>query len=194
MPRPQGPPQRHPGQPQSAPPQPGPQGHPGHPQPRGPQPQAPREAPPQRSAREDAAAATDPFEQFRRKKQEAQQRREQQQQQQAAPAGADSTDPFEQFRRQKQQARERRDEMVEQAADNAEALEDLGWVDGLGPAGAPADPKLPKGFVRGRYERKAVDPSSLQRPAGYEATHLARPGEVETPEEDIQKPSGFQRF
>ena len=68
------------------------------------------------------------------------------------------------------------------------------WVDGLGPVGALKDPKLPRGFVRGRYEQRAIDPDSLDRPAGYEHTKLNKAKPDASADQPLQRPQGFQRF
>lgn len=111
------------------------------------------------------------------------------------PAGHD---PFEEFRRKKQ-AEEMHElgtnnEFMRQMAEQAE-LAELGWVEGLGPGGESHDPKLPQGYIRGRYQTKAVDPNQIQRPAGYEKTALRddeRPTRVS--KNELRKPGGFTKY
>lgn len=76
-------------------------------------------------------------------------------------------DDFEAFRKRKQQQKKAQ----AQAGKIDEQNKKLGWLEGLGPQG-PTNPKV-KGFVLGRYwSKKKVDPSTLQRPKGYESTEL----------------------
>lgn len=71
----------------------------------------------------------------------------------------------------------------------------MGWIEGIGPASEVHDPSKPRGFSRGRYERKAFDPNSIQRPAGYERTKLTREGASSSEAaKKAPKVQGFQRF
>ena len=100
-------------------------------------------------------------------------------------------DDFEAFRQRKMAAKKAKER---QAAD-PEAEARLGWVDGMGPKG-PTNPKV-KGFILGRYKRKKIDPSTLQRPKGYEKTQLADHEETSQDElEDRKGPEvkGFQKY
>lgn len=99
-------------------------------------------------------------------------------------------DDFEAFRQRKLAAKQA------EAHKDPEAEAKLGWVDGLGPKG-PTNPKI-KGFILGRYQRKKVDPSTLERPKGYESTALDQ-GDHHTPPEELEKRDGpdvkgFRRF
>lgn len=82
---------------------------------------------------------------------------------------------FDEFRKKKLEKKQE-----EKAADESGRLaasgKELGWIDGLGPAGGPRNPKV-KGFVLGRFQRKRIDPSTLERPKGYESTALGAGGE-----------------
>lgn len=101
-------------------------------------------------------------------------------------------DDFEAFR--KKQAEKKAAEQQAQAdqAKQEEAAAKMGWIDGLGPAG-PKNPKV-KGFVLGRYWPKKVDPSTLEKPKGYE-THMEH--HKATPPEDLEKrprPKNIQKY
>ncbi|MDF1665302.1 MAG: hypothetical protein P1V97_26305 [Planctomycetota bacterium] len=119
--------------------------------------------------------------------------------QRAAPAGSAAApdDPFEAFRRKKEQAKLDQQQQTHQAARAQEGLQNIGWVEGIGPASTePQDPNKPRGFSRGRYKRKAIDPSTLQRPAGFERTKLTKHGAADHSEaaKNARKIQGFQRF
>ncbi len=91
---------------------------------------------------------------------------------------------FEEFRRKRKEqaeAQAQAERLAQQPAANGEKLE---WVEGMGPAG-PRNPKV-KGFILGRFRRKRVDPSQLQRPKGYERTALGSP-EHDTADQEIEK-------
>lgn len=74
---------------------------------------------------------------------------------------------FEEFRKQKQAKADAAKKAKEGPAPLANG-KPAEWVDGFGPSG-PTNPKV-KGFMLGRYRKKRVDPSTLQRPENYEAT------------------------
>ena len=74
---------------------------------------------------------------------------------------------FEEFRKQKQakaDAKEKGPKPPEVLANGKPS----DWIDGFGPSG-PTNPKV-KGFMLGRYRKKKVDPSTLERPDNYERT------------------------
>lgn len=109
-------------------------------------------------------------------------------------------DDFEAFRQKKLQQKAQAEEARSEEARTDEAAKKMGWIDGLGPAG-PKNPKV-KGFVLGRFWPKKVDPSTLQKPKGFEAT--SQPGakgpgaeRPPTPKEELDKrprPKGIQRY
>jgi hypothetical protein len=83
---------------------------------------------------------------------------------------------FDEFRKKKIQQKKAKAEEAKRDDSPAANGEQLDWVDGMGPAG-PRNPKI-KGFMLGRYQRKRIDPRTLQRPEGYERTG-AGDGEIE---------------
>jgi hypothetical protein len=108
-------------------------------------------------------------------------------------------DPFEDFKKKKQE---------KDALKAAEAIADkqqkqLGWVEGLGPKGEP-DPTKPKGFVKGRFKAKPVNPEEVAklRPKSMQATRLTPPRDPETdeaaredlPPEEVRKPKKFRKW
>lgn len=88
-------------------------------------------------------------------------------------------DDFEAFRKRKKEQEEEKKkaaERAEKADQPAASGKPMDWVDGFGPTG-PKNPKI-KGFTLGRYRKKKVDPSTLERPDNYES--MARPAEVKS--------------
>ena len=101
-------------------------------------------------------------------------------------------DDFEAFRKKQQEKKQAEQQAQDDAAKIDEAAQKMGWIDGLGPSG-PKNPKV-KGFVLGRYWPKKVDPSTLEKPKGYE-THLEQ--HKPTPPEELEKrprPKGIQKY
>tara|TARA_B100000965_G_scaffold363750_1_gene346763 strand:+ start:393 stop:806 length:414 start_codon:yes stop_codon:yes gene_type:complete len=80
---------------------------------------------------------------------------------------------FEEFRKKKMQQKKQAADQKKREDELAANGEKLDFIDGFGPQG-PKNPKI-KGFVLGRYQRKRVDPRTLQRPENYERTHAAPP-------------------
>lgn len=91
---------------------------------------------------------------------------------------------FEEFRRKRKEQAEAQAQAERQAQQPAANGEKLEWVDGMGPVG-PRNPKV-KGFILGRFRRKRIDPSQLQRPKGYESTALGSP-EREGADQEIER-------
>lgn len=85
---------------------------------------------------------------------------------------------FEEFRKKKMQQKKQAAEQKKREAQPAANGKKLDFIDGFGPQG-PTNPKI-KGFVLGRYQRKRVDPRTLQRPDNYEATHAASPAQAKS--------------
>jgi hypothetical protein len=112
----------------------------------------------------------------------------------ADPKGAD---PFEAFKNKKKVAAAQNAEQIK----NDEAAKKLGWIDGIGPAGAKPEPGKPKGFVRGRYTKPPVNEAELQKlkPKKFDAGKFAKPKETPTdtselPPEEERRPGGFSKF
>jgi len=108
-------------------------------------------------------------------------------------------DPFEAFKAKKKQA----DRATVESARNDEAAKKLGWIDGIGPAETKAnDPKLPKGFVRGRYTKPQVKEEELKklRPKKFADDKFAKPKAKPTrPEEELppveeRRPDKFSKY
>lgn len=109
-------------------------------------------------------------------------------------------DDFEAFRQKQLQKKAQAEEARAEEARVEEAAKKMGWIDGLGPVG-PKNPKV-KGFVLGRFWPKKIDPSTLEKPKGYEST--TQPGakgpavdRPPTPKEELDKrprPRGIQRY
>ncbi|MGE0712166.1 MAG: hypothetical protein AB7N76_29765 [Planctomycetota bacterium] len=78
---------------------------------------------------------------------------------------------FNEFRKKKMEEKKQKEEEEQRATQPTASGQAPDWIDGMGPAG-PRNPKV-KGFVLGRYQRKRVDPSTLQRPEGYERTNMS---------------------
>lgn len=114
----------------------------------------------------------------------------------AASAAGGSNDPFEEFRRKKQKEKELAKLQANEVQRNEAAAAQMGWIEGIGPASnEPHDPNKPRGFTRGRYVTRDVDPNSIQRPAGFQSTKLAPDGSLEDNKPaQVQKPRNFQRF
>ena len=84
---------------------------------------------------------------------------------------AGQVDPFEAFKKKKvEEAKQKAD-----AARNEAAAKSSGWIDGIGPA-EKQDPTKPKGFVKGRYQKPAINKAELEqlRPE-IDPTRLAVP-------------------
>lgn len=92
-------------------------------------------------------------------------------------------DDFEAFRKKQQAKKEAEKAAAEDAAKQEEAAKKMGWIDGLGPAGVN-NPKV-KGFVLGRFRKKKIDPTTLEKPKGFESHRL---GEGVEPEDPAKKP------
>ena len=113
----------------------------------------------------------------------------------ADPKGVD---PFEAFKAKKANAAK---QSAEQAKTD-EAAKKLGWIDGIGPAETRVnDPKLPKGFVRGRYTKPPVNENELQKlkPKKYDDGKFAKPKEAPTntdelPPTEERRPGKFTKF
>jgi hypothetical protein len=112
----------------------------------------------------------------------------------ADPKGVD---PFEAFKAKKKQAAQQSAEEVK----NAEAAKKLGWIEGVGPAGAKPDAGKPKGFSRGRFEKPPVSEQELAKikPKKFEDTKFAKPTLDTKPEEDLppeekRRPGKFTKF
>lgn len=113
----------------------------------------------------------------------------------ATPKGID---PFEAFKANKKAAEKQSAEI----AKTDEAAKKLGWIDGIGPAGAKPDPGKPKGFVRGRYVKPPVKADELQKlkPKKYDDGKFAKPKakptnpDEELPPEEERRPEKFTKF
>ncbi len=105
-------------------------------------------------------------------------------------------DPFEAFKAKKKVA----EKQSAESAKNEEAAKKLGWIEGVGPAGAKAEPNKPKGFSRGRYTKPPVKEEELKklRPKKYDDGKFAKHEPVK-PEEDLppveeRRPDKFSKF
>ncbi len=108
-------------------------------------------------------------------------------------------DPFEAFRKKQIASKEQERNASRDAKSTA-----AGWQEGLGPVGDAADPKLPKGYIRGRFETaKTVDEEELAklRPTTFEPTRRApAPDPTELPkpraipDDDQRLPRNFRKF
>jgi hypothetical protein len=114
----------------------------------------------------------------------------------ADPKGVD---PFEAFKKKK--ASDAKLSADQQKTD--EAAKKSGWIDGIGPAETKVnDPKLPKGFVRGRYTKPPVKEEELAKlkPKKYDDGKFAKPRETPTnPDEELppleeRRPGKFTKF
>jgi hypothetical protein len=109
-------------------------------------------------------------------------------------ADSKGLDPFEAFKQKKAAAEKAKADVAKQDEANKKA----GWIDGIGPA-EKQDPSKPKGFMKGRYQKKAVNPAELAklRPGNLEETKLAKAEPTKTeelPPEDERRPSKFSKF
>src|SRR5947209_15163654 len=113
----------------------------------------------------------------------------------ADPKGVD---PFEAFKAKKKQA----EKQTVETAKGEEAAKKLGWIEGIGPAGAKAEPGKPKGFARGRYIKPPVKEDELKKlkPKKYDDGKFAKPKATPTdPAEDLppveeRRPDKFTKF
>ncbi len=112
---------------------------------------------------------------------------------------AESKDPFEAFKAKKAQAAK----ATADAAKTDEANKKSGWIDGIGPPETTKpDPKLPKGFVRGRYTKPPVKEDELKKlkPKKYDDGKFAKPKATPTdPEKELppleeRRPDKFTKF
>ncbi len=93
-------------------------------------------------------------------------------------------DDFEAFRKRKKEQEEEKKRAAERAQKPAASGKPMDWVDGFGPTG-PKNPKI-KGFTLGRYRKKKVDPSTLEKPEGYES-HSRPPDTQSKAEIEIER-------
>jgi hypothetical protein len=93
-------------------------------------------------------------------------------------------DDFEAFRKRKKEQEEEKKREAERASQPAASGKPMDWVDGFGPAG-PTNPKV-KGFMLGRYRKKKIDPSELEKPEGYES-HSRAPDVQSKAEIEIER-------
>jgi hypothetical protein len=112
----------------------------------------------------------------------------------------DNTDPFEAFKKKKEATK-----AADKAGDDAAKV--LGWIEGCGPAGE-AEAGKPKGFVKGRFKKKAVAPAELAklRPKKMDPTMLTKAEEragankekvedrEDLPPENVRLPKKFTKF
>ncbi len=102
-------------------------------------------------------------------------------------------DDFEAFRKKQKEKKASEKEAADGEKAFDAAKEQLGWVDGIGPAGHN-NPKV-KGFVLGRYKKKKVDVNELEKPKGFEKHRADKPeGEQQKPVDPAPKPKKFNKY
>lgn len=92
---------------------------------------------------------------------------------------------FEEFRKKKKAQQDADKQAEEKASQPTASGKPADWIDGFGPAG-PSNPKV-KGFLLGRYRKKKVDPSTLAKPEGYEATYRKEAEEKTQAEVELER-------
>ena len=102
-------------------------------------------------------------------------------------------DDFEAFKKKKQAEQKAENQAAKDEKAFDEAAKKMGWVDGLGFAGA-TNPKV-KGFVLGRARKKKVDPAALEKPKNMEThRHDAPDAKPAAPTKPGPKPKNFNKF